>query len=168
MKEYTNGEDVVMITKDLHVDLIEKLETENKPKNLTVEEKKSDVEVDITREEIKVYVRDLKLLKSNVKKMYSLVFGNCTDGVPTLHKAEELYEEKYCAFDCTWLLKIIKSIVSVIDTKMIPIVSLHTAMMYFLFLKQYGNEANDAYLTRFKPGAKTLNSAGGGHLFISE
>ena len=149
MKEYKNGEDVISVTKDTDVDVIKEFKKEKKPEDLTDEERKSNVEVEIKKEEIKAYVRDLKILVSNMKKMYSLVFGNCTDGVRTLIKSEELYEEKSKLFDCVWILKTCNSIVSGIDTKTSPRVSLHTALLSFLFLKQYGNESNDAYLTRF-------------------
>ena len=168
MKEYKNGEDVVAVTKDITVDIVDTFKTEKKPDNLTAAEKRSEVDVEIKKEEIKAYVRDLKTLESNLKKIYSLVFGNCTDGVRTLIKSEDLYEEKSKLFDCVWILKTCKSIVCGVDTKASPRLSLHTALLSFLLLKQYGNESNDAYLTRFKSSCETLILAGGAHIFVSE
>ena len=40
--------------------------------------------------------------------------------------------------------------------------------MTFLLLKQYTNESNNTYLTRFKLSVDTLNLAGGAYMFISE
>ena len=58
----------------MNVDIIEKNKKEKKPKDLTDEERKSEVEVEVKKKEIKAYVRDLKILVSNIKKIYSLVF----------------------------------------------------------------------------------------------
>ena len=63
--------------------------TTYKPVELTDEEKESSIKVEIKNEEIKDYVRDLKTIKSNLKKVYTLVFGNCTDGVKTMLKADK-------------------------------------------------------------------------------
>ena len=81
-------------------------------------------------------------------------------------KSEEFYEEKSRLFDCVWILKTCNTIVSGIDTKISPRVSLHTALLSFPFLKQYVKESNDAHLTRFKSSCGTLILAGGGHIFL--
>ena len=83
-------------------------------------------------------------------------------------KSEKFYEEKSRLFDCVWILKTCNTIVSGIDTKISPRVSLHTALLSFPFLKQYVKESNDAHLTRFKSSCGTLILAGGGHIFLSE
>ena len=59
---------------------------------------------------------DLKLVESNLKKLYNLVLGNCTDGVHALLQSEEEYEEKEKAFNYTWILQMTKKIVSGVDT----------------------------------------------------
>ena len=55
--------------------------------------------VEIHNEEIKEDVKDLKILKSNLKKLYSLVYGNFTESVQTMLKADREYEEKSKDFD---------------------------------------------------------------------
>ena len=50
------------------VDIISSFETNNKPVELSEAEKKSTIDVEIKKEEIKDYVKDLKLIKSNLKK----------------------------------------------------------------------------------------------------
>ena len=47
------------------------------------------MEREIKKEEIKDCVKDLKIIKSNLKKVYTLVFGNCTDGVKAMSKADK-------------------------------------------------------------------------------
>ena len=80
-KELKNGEHVFTVTKVIYDDPVTDYEAENKLIKLTDEENKIDMEVDIKREEVKSYVYSLNFVKSNLKKFYSLVVGNCIDGV---------------------------------------------------------------------------------------
>jgi len=61
----------------------------------------------------------------------------------------------------------VKTTISGIDTQINLRVSLHAAMIIFLLLKQYSNETNDAYLTRFKSAIHALIIVGGKHLLVS-
>ena len=63
VKLYSNKQNVIVITKDLHIDPFVIFEAKNKPENLTEEGEKIDVDKDINTEEIKAYARELKLLK---------------------------------------------------------------------------------------------------------
>ena len=94
MNEFKNGDAVVEVTKDHTFDVIGNFERENKPSELTVEEKRSAVDVEIHREEIKEYVKDLKTIKSNLKKIYSLIYGNCTNSVQTMSTVDGEHEAK--------------------------------------------------------------------------
>ena len=59
-------------------------------------------------------------------------------------------------------------IVSGLDTKVNLRVSLHAAMLNYMLMKQYPNETNDTYLTRFRSMTETLKLAGGEHILVSE
>ena len=168
MNEFKNGDAVVEVTKDHDFDAIGGFETDNKPVELSADEKKSTVDVEIHKEEIKEYVKDLKTIKSNLKKMYSLIYGNCTESVQTMVKADTEYDEKSKIFDYVWLFKKVKTIVSGLDTKVNLRVSLHDAIANFILLKQQSYETNDAYLTRFKSMVETLKIAGGEHILVSK
>ena len=52
-------------------------------------------------------------------------------------------------------------IVSGIVTNVNLRVSLHDVLINFMLLKQFGNESNEAYHTRFKSIVETLKIAGG-------
>ena len=84
VNELKNGDSLMEVTKNPNAKTIEEFQKENKPKELSNEDKKSTVDVEIHKEEIKDYVKDLKLLKSNLKKLYGIVFGNCTESVQTM------------------------------------------------------------------------------------
>ena len=168
MNEFKSGENVVEVARNQNTDIISLFVKDNKPIELNEEEKKSTIDVEIKKEEIKDYVKDLKLMKSNLKKIYSLVYGNCTDSVRTMLKTDDDYESKSQSFDHSWLFKKVKMIVSGLDTKMNVRVSLHAAMLNYMLMKQYQYETNDAYLTRFRSMTETLKLAGGEHILVSE
>ena len=58
MTEFKNGEHVLEITKNPDTKIIEDFQKENKPVQLTDEEKESSIDVEIKKEEIKEYVKN--------------------------------------------------------------------------------------------------------------
>ena len=128
----------------------------NKPTELSDDSKTSTVEVDLHKEEIKEYVKEIKIIKSNLKKLYSVIYGNCTESVQTMLKADEEYEVKSIDFDYVWILEKAKMIVSGLDTKVNLRVSLHDAISNYMLIKQYPYETNEGNLTRFKSMVGTL------------
>ena len=81
-------------------------------------------------------MKNLNTVKSNLKKIYSLVYGNCIEGVQTMLKADSDYEVKSQHFDYEWWFKKMKAIVSVLDTKVNARVSLIAAIANFINMKQ--------------------------------
>ena len=69
MKQLKGGEHVIEILKDPNIDILNTYKSVNKPADLTDEEKKSDVEVEIKKEEIKEFVKQVTAVKSNQKKI---------------------------------------------------------------------------------------------------
>ena len=69
------------VIKDPSIDAIQEFKTNKKPEEGTEDEKKSIIDMEIKKEEIKDYLKDLKKIKSNLKKLYSSNYGNCTEGV---------------------------------------------------------------------------------------
>ena len=67
MTEFKNGEAVIEVTKNHDFDVISHFQMNNKPGELSTEEKKKAVDVEIHKEEIKAYVKELKILKPNQK-----------------------------------------------------------------------------------------------------
>ena len=167
VNELKDGDFIVEITKNPKVKIIENFVHNNKPTELSDDEKEFTVDVEIHKEEIKEYVKDLKLMKGNLKKVYTIVFGNCTDSVQTMIKTDSEYEEKSKTFDHAWLFEKVKTIVSGLDTKVNLRVSLHDVMLNFMLLKQFPNETNEAHHTKFKSMIETLKIAGGEHLLVS-
>ena len=103
MNKFKNGENIVEVTKNPEVDIITESANDNKPAELIDEKKTLPIGIDIKRNEVKDYVKGLKLLKSNLKKIYSLVYGNSTDRVKTMLKVDNNFEEKSKSFDHFWI-----------------------------------------------------------------
>ena len=61
MMEFKNGDAVFQITKEHDADVINIFKTKNELIGLTDEEKKDSVNVEIHKEEIKEYVKGLKI-----------------------------------------------------------------------------------------------------------
>ena len=81
MKAFKGGEHVIEAIKEPSTDVLDTFKNTSKPADLTDEEKKSEVDVGIKNEKIKEYVKNRNLIKSNLKKIYSLIYENCTEGV---------------------------------------------------------------------------------------
>ena len=94
INELKNGDSIIEVTKNPNATIIKDFQKDNKPKELSDEDKKSTVDVEIHKEEIKEYVKDLKQLRTNLKKIYGIVFGNCTESVQTMVCTDSEYEEK--------------------------------------------------------------------------
>ena len=99
MNEFKGCENVVEVTKNHAINIISSFDKNNKPFELSDDEKKSTIYVEIKKEKIKEYVKDLKEINSNLKKIYNLVHGNCTDSVRTMLKTDDDYKSKYLIFD---------------------------------------------------------------------
>ena len=135
MNEFKNGEHIVEVTRDPSVDVLKSHNDKFKPKELTAKEKLSSIDVDIKREEVKDFVKDIKVIKTNLKKVYNLVYGNCTDSVQTMLKADSDYEDKSKDFDHAWIFNKVKTIVAGLDKKLNLRVTLHSALTSYILLK---------------------------------
>ena len=65
MNELKDGDAVVEVTRNPKADIISEFEKNNKPE--AIDSTASDVDKEIHKEEIKEYVKDRKLIKSNLR-----------------------------------------------------------------------------------------------------
>ena len=68
MNEFKGGENVFEVTRNKAINILSSFERDDKPVELTDEEKEFPIDVEIKKEEIKEHTKDLKLIKSNLKK----------------------------------------------------------------------------------------------------
>ena len=86
----------------------------------------------------------------------------------TILKANEDYETKSENFDYVWIFLEVKLIVSGLDTKTNPRVSMHNTMTNYFLFKQHPYESNNSYLARFKLMVETLKIAFGDYILVSK
>ena len=92
MNVFKNGDSVVEVTKNPSANIIENFKTLHKPKELTDDEKLPSIEMEIKKEEIKEFVKNLSTAKSNLKKIYSIVYGNYIKSVQAMIKIDQDYD----------------------------------------------------------------------------
>ena len=93
MNDLKNGDAVVEVTKTHDANVIADFESNNKPIDL-LSSVMSDVEKETHKEEIKEHVKDLRLIKSNLKKICSLTCGNCTESAQTMIKVDVEFAQR--------------------------------------------------------------------------
>ena len=74
---------------------------------------------------------------SNLKKIYSLIYGNFMASVQAIINGYSEYKNKSKQYDCQWLLHKGKSIVSGLDTKVNKMVLMHGTIFSFLKIWQF-------------------------------
>ena len=92
MNNFKNGDDIVEVTKNPQTDIIENFKTAHKLEELTNEENSSSIKTEIEKEETKEFAKNLNIVKSNIKKIYTLLYGNYIEGVQTMLKADADYK----------------------------------------------------------------------------
>ena len=126
-----------------------------------------EVDLEIYKEEVKQFVQRKMNLRRNMEKSYSLVWGQCSNGLQTYLKGLYSYETRAKIFDLLWLLRELKKATSGIDDRSNTYVSMHDAISTLYRMKQGAQETNDHYLARFKTNINAVELAGGAHLFFS-
>ena len=83
--------------------------------NATAAEK--EVEKYILQEKVKRYINRLELVRDNMKKLYAVVWGQCTTSLQSMIRGNKDFEDKYECKDCIWLLQTVHQYMSGIDSK---------------------------------------------------
>ena len=124
-----------------------------------------EVNHEIYCEEVKQFLQRKINVRRSLKKVYGLIWGQCSAGLQTYIKGLLYYEIGSSKFDALWLLREIKKATSGIDDNANAYVSLHDAISQLYRMKQGSQESNDNYLTRFKTNVVAVEPTGGKHIF---
>ena len=90
------------------------------------------------------------MYKENKSKLYSVIWGQCSDTMKKKLKALKAYKDLSDDSDSLKLLKEIKGILYWFDTRDNLYSSMHDAKVAFYTNKQGKDESNSDYLSRFK------------------
>ena len=163
VREYNNGSNVVSVIKYMEDPMVAFKNDE--PTDLTEEQKKSTTKVRMHNRLVDKYVDRQIDLEENLKRIYILIWGQCTHTLKTYVQSMENYDAKSKAYDVLWLLKQLKPSVSGIDTKADKFKTLWLVLKKVVNMKQGQNEDCDDFYSRVKSNFEQLTLAGGEHVF---
>ena len=115
----------------------------------------------IFSEQVKEYVKHTSRLQENIKRLWALVWGQCSDTIRTRLQALETYDNMHTTSDGPQLLIAIKDLMfNVQEQKNIPL-SIHLAKRQFFLLSQGRNTVGE-YYDQFKNQTDILSHIGAG------
>ena len=115
----------------------------------------------IFSEQVKEYVKQTSRLQENIKHLWALVWGQCSDTIRTRLQALDTHEDMHAASDGLQLLVAIKDLMyNVQEQKYVPL-SIHLAKRQFFLLSQGRNTVGE-YYEQFKNQTDVLDHIGAG------
>ena len=115
----------------------------------------------IFSEQVKEYVKQNSRLQENIKRLWALVWGQCSDTIRTRLQALDTYDDIHTASDGLRLLVAIKDLMyNVQEQKYVPL-SMHLAKRQFFLLSQGRNTVGE-YYEQFKNQTDVLDHIGAG------
>ena len=115
----------------------------------------------IFSEHVKEYVKQTSQLQENIKHLWALVWGQCSDTIWTRLQALDTYNGMHTASDGLRLLVAIKDLMyNVQEQKYVPL-SIHLAKRQFFLLSQGQNSVGE-YYEQFKNQTDVLDHIGAG------
>ena len=115
----------------------------------------------IFSEQVKEYVKQTSRLQENIKCLWALVWGQCSDTIRTRLQALDTYNDMHTASDGLLLLVAIKDLMyNVQEQKYVPL-SIHLAKRQFFLLSQGRNTVGE-YYEQFKNQTDVLDHIGAG------
>ena len=109
-----------------------------------------DIDQDIYKEKIKVYVARSEQYMENKQKLYSIIWGQYSSGMQSKLRGKPLFKDMDNKRDCILLIKEIKGIRFKFESQQYPIMSIYQAATKFPMCKKGKLESlNDNY-KRFK------------------
>ena len=102
------------------------------------------------------YWKREKSYKKNKRKLFGLIYGQCTPTLLASIKSQQKFSDRYKEKDIAWLLEVIKQLSAGIDDNANDLLTAHDALKQVYNMVQGRTEPNDKYMDRFK---ETWNAA---------
>ena len=159
--ELQEADNITCLVQDFK-DPIQEFE-KDKPKMPTNDEGKekelkdlSPIDQMILKEEVKNYSTSVKLIKTNIQRVYGMIWGQCTSGLQGAIRSEEEFIKKREKFNTEWLLTKIKERLSGIYKNQNQEMAIRESLLAFLNIRQYDTESNSSLLDRFESKKEAL------------
>ena len=115
----------------------------------------------IMKEGVKYYVARLRLLKTNINKIYMIVWGQYTKGFEEAIRLDADFKDKSQEFYGFWLLSQIEERHAGIKEVKNSLLLIRDKMTQFLPTRPYDRESSYNYMNRFVANVKALKEIGG-------
>ena len=135
--------------------------TIEKPKPLDDKQKTDETEVELYKLALREYVEQSRKQRQDIRKMYSVVLGQCTDAMLNKIRAIDDYEEFNDKADCARLLSEIRKITYLTDEKEDPFMSAATTSSKLYRIVQERETVTDYYDT-WSNMVEVVKQKGGG------
>jgi hypothetical protein len=131
LSEFNNPKDVLPAVKRMTDPMVD-FKAKQAPKDLTDDEKKSDVEVQMQQQRIKLYISRETMVRTNMDKLYGIITGQCSQASIAIMENRNDFQKHDDACDVIWLMQTMKEITSGLDDKSNKRANLHDALLAFV------------------------------------
>jgi hypothetical protein len=119
------------------------------------------IQKQISAEKVKVFVQRTLILENNLKAMYAVIWGQCSENMQNKVKTLEGFKEAQRDNDCVWLLKSIRQITYNFEDHKYLYSSLLEAELNYMTYKQSEHESVAVYLENFRARYEVFEHYGG-------
>jgi hypothetical protein len=121
----------------------------------------TSIQKQISAEKVKVFVQQTLILKNNLKAMYAVIWGQCSENMQNKVKTLEGFKDAQSNNDYVWLLKAIRQITYNFKDHKYLYSSLLEAELNYMPYKQSQQESVPVYLENFRAQCKVFEHYGG-------
>lgn len=158
-KKFKHAGDLATFFKDLEIPELTMPEEFDEKKNT------SKLALALWNKEVDSYSGRLTRLNDNLKALYAVAWGQCSDGMKAKLKTSDDYEQKHNDTNVSWLLKEIRGVTFGFESQRSLYLSLQIARKDFYSFKQGADVSMSAYLQTFRTKVDILEHYGGGSTF---
>ena len=169
LRELKNPTDIVILVTDLVDPTSNFLNNMPTPAFDATEAAADPMKKAVNDQMAKQFAQRIDALRTNIAKVYGLVWGQCTTGLQAEIKSEDDYNSKASAYDTLWLLETVKKKSSGVATRGNKYLNMLNVLTHFFRDTTQGrNESEDAWYRRFKAECDTVEVADLGYLFYNQ
>ena len=166
--DFKNGDDIACLIRELkdpEADLVVE-HTPDKPKKGA--DGYDHFEMEEWKMGHKMFLDRKMVMHNNIKKLYALVWGQCTQALKSELMGLEKFEENKKKSDSLWLLENIKIVSAGVDSTANAVVTYHNQFMNVSFIRQSATESMDDYMNRFNSMTATTKLVGAENIWYCE
>ena len=166
LKELKNPDVVVGLVTDFIDPNITVLHNMPEPVFSQAEVQDNPMKAAVNDQIAKIFENSIGIVRSNVAKIYGIIWGQCTPGLQAELKSLDDYDAHAATYDAVWLLRESMKLAAGVATKGNPYANMFDVMDHFMNKVTQGrHESEEAWYRLFKAECDTLEVAGLGYFF---